>query len=310
MITISNLIHWRRRHPLVLLVALVALAGACARTGPEAGPGSPVTAVAAFYPPAEAVAEIGGNRVEVTNLTPAGAEPHDLELDPAALESVVDADLVLYVGGGFQPSLDAALGRAGGELLDVLEGLPLREAAGDHGHDAEDHDGDVDPHVWLDPRLWARAVSRIAEVLARLDPGGAESYGNGAARYLGALERLDGDYERGLASCERDLIVTSHASFGYLADRYGLRQEAVAGVAPEAEPDPRRLAELADLVSREGVTTVFTEVLVPPQIARTLARETGAGTAVLDPIESEPEGGYAAAMRRNLSALREALGCR
>jgi zinc transport system substrate-binding protein len=165
--------------------------------------------------------------------------------------------------------------------------------------------------VWLDPVLWSRAVDVIADAIVDagvpLDEGLAEAF-------RGEMEALHQEFRSGLSRCARDLIVTSHDAFGRLAERYGLRVEPIAGVSPESEPDPARLDELAELVEREGVTTIFTETLVSPEVAETLAREVGVRTDVLDPVEGvapEREGTatYFSLMRENLEALREALGC-
>jgi zinc transport system substrate-binding protein len=137
-----------------------------------------------------------------------------------------------------------------------------------------------------------------------------------AAVFDGRLRALASEYRTGLADCARNVIVTSHAAFGYLAQRFGLQQESISGLSPEAEPTPDRLAELKALVERDGVTTIFTEELVSPKVAETLAQETGATTAVLNPLESltpdEVSAGddYASVMQQNLSELRTALGCR
>jgi zinc transport system substrate-binding protein len=110
--------------------------------------------------------------------------------------------------------------------------------------------------------------------------------------------------------------VTSHAAFGYLADRYGLEQIPIAGLSPEAEPPPRELERVARLVRDRGITTVFYETLVSPDVAETVAREAGAETAVLNPLEglTEDEQGagddYFNVMRTNLETLVVALGCR
>ena len=288
-----------RRLPLALALALGLLAGAC--NGDERGGGGDgVRVVAGFYPLAEAARRVGGDRVAVDNLTPAGAEPHDIELSPRQVDRLEDADLVLYLGGGFQPPVETVARRRGDRGVDLLAGL----ASGD------------DPHVWLDPTRMAAVVDRVQEALARVDPAGAAGYRSRADALRADLAALDAELSAGLADCPRRLLVTSHAAFGYLAARYGLEQEAVSGLSPEAEPDPRRLAQLADLVRSRGVTTVFTETLVAPDVAETLAREAGATTAVLDPLESLSEeaaaGGadYFSVMRDNLRALRAALGCR
>lgn len=294
---------------LSLVLGAIAIAGvACVGTTDANEPGE-AAIVASSFPLAEAVARVGGPDVAVTDLTPPGAEPHDLELTPEDLEAIASADLVVYVGGGFQPAVEeAALAEAADRGLDVLEGAELLPGTG----------GEVagDPHVWLDPVRYADVVERIGEALAAADPGRATAIRERTAATVAELEALDEEMRTGLAECDRRLLVTSHAAFGYLAKAYDLRQAAIAGVSPEAEPDPDRLAELAALAEAEGVTTVFTEELVSPEVAEALAAEAGLDTAVLDPLESStdvdvpPGDGYATAMRRNLEALRDGLGCR
>ncbi len=288
----------------------------CAQDSPERSEGR-LKVVAAFYPLEEAAKQIGGNRVEVKNLTPPGAEPHDIELTTDQFDDVIDADVVLHVGGGFQPALEEALDRATGVVLDVLDDAPVRAIDDDDDGEA-DHSGTgpADPHIWLDPAQWAAAAERIARVLTKADPDNAGNYRNGAGVYTDALEELDEEFEEGLSVCDRHIFVTSHASFGYLADRFGLGQNSIAGLSPEAEPDAERLAELADFVEEHDVTTIYYETLVTADVAKTLARETGAEVGVLDPIEgltSEQIGNgedYASVMRENLEALRSGLGCR
>ena len=296
-----------RRRTGALLLGLAVLGGCSGGDdgGSErAGGVTRVRVVASFYPIYEAARRVGGDRAEVTNLTPAGVEPHDLELSPAQVDRINDADLVLYLGQGFQPALERAAGRTKGRAVDLLAPLPLTK------------EGDeADPHVWLDPVLMGRMVEEVQKAFADADPAGRSDFDSNAVAYRQELGALDGEYLAGLRGCARKLVVTAHEAFGYLARRYGLEQHAVAGVSPESEPEPQHLAELADLVRRSGTTTVFSEALVSPRVAETLAREAGVKTAVLDPVEglSEDDRGsgktYLTVMRDNLVALRAALGC-
>jgi zinc transport system substrate-binding protein len=281
------------------LLVVVTLAG-CGGSS-HGGGSSKKLVVAAFYPLAWAAGEIAGSDTDVVNLTPPGAEPHDVELSPGDVESVHDAELVLYLGGGFQPALEQALGGRDGQSVDLLEGRTLHDASGAEG------DRGTDPHVWLDPRLFAGIVREIGAALGRPEP---------AASLAAKLRTLDRELRAGLARCERREIVTSHAAFGYLARRYGLDQIALTGLSPGAEPSPGDLVRLVEAVRASGATTVFFETLVPPDLAETVAREAGAKTAVLDPLEgltqAELDAGadYFSVMRANLAALRSALGCR
>jgi zinc transport system substrate-binding protein len=293
------------------LFALVVLAGTSCRTDPSDQASSPgLDVVAAFYPVQEAADRVGGKLVDVIDLTAPGVEPHDLELTPDQVEAIATADIVLYLGEGFQPAVQDAIGDAEGVTVDLLAGLPTVEPPS-----GSEEGLTVDPHVWLDPVLYVQMVDEVRAGLARAAPEDAATFRTNADAFAREVSGLDGDYRTGLATCERSLIVTNHAAFGYLADEYGLTQEAITGLAPDAEPSAERLAELKDLVERDGVTTIFTEDLVSPKVAETLAEEAGVETAVLHTIEGltddEVAAGddYGSQMRENLSTLRMALGC-
>jgi len=289
---------------------------ACGEDGTAAGDHSRLQVVASFYPLAEAAERVGGDQVDVSNLTPAGSEPHDLELSPDQVDRIDEADLVVYLGAGFQPAVEDVVERADVRSLDLIDIVRL-EAAGEQGSDeAEGLEGGLDPHFWLDPTRMVDAADAIEAALADASPDDAAAFATNADAYRDELTALDAEYADRLASCERHEIVTSHAAFHYLAERYGLEQLAISGVSPESEPDPERLAELSDLIDDHGVTTVFYETLVPPDLAETLAREAGVDTAVLDPIEGLSDdaidngASYVSVMEENLASLREALGCR
>jgi zinc transport system substrate-binding protein len=250
--------------------------------------------VASFYPLAWAAERIAADTVQVVNLTPPGAEPHDVELTPKDVEEIRDADLVVYLGEGFQPAVEDAVADRGGASLDVLD---------DTG----------DPHVWLDPLAFVDIAQRLAALAERLGLAGDR----GAAEFLaGELRGLDVNYRRGLADCDRRVLVTTHAAFGRLAARYGLTELSLSGRTPESEPGPRELEELVEKVRASGATTVFSEPLVSDRVAETVAREAGVQVASLDPVEGLSEErlaageDYVSVMRSNLAALREALGCR
>lgn len=277
---------------IIILVSVTLLAASCG--GSSSSGSGQEKVVAAFYPLAYAAEQVGGNRVDVVNLTPAGAEPHDLEVSPRDVADVRSADLVLLLGHGFQPQLEDAAG-TGGHVLRLLDTPGLQRLA------------NGDPHVWLDPVRYALIVKRIGVAL-RAEPA--------AEHFVARLRSLDREYRRNLSDCTRKDIVTSHEAFAYLARRYGLRQIAITGLTPEAEPKPQDLRRVVELVRRTRATTIFFETLVSPRIAETVARETGTKTAVLNPIEGltseEQRRGeeYFTVMRSNLAHLRTALGCR
>jgi zinc transport system substrate-binding protein len=277
---------------IIILVSVPLLAASCGGSSSSARGQEKV--VAAFYPLAFAAEQVGRNRVDVANLTPAGAEPHDLEVSPRDVADVRSADLVLLLGHGFQPQLEDAAGN-GDRVLRLLDTPGLERFP------------NGDPHVWLDPVRYALIVKRVGVAL-HAEPA--------ADYFVARLRSLDRYYRRSLSDCTRREIVTSHEAFAYLAQRYGLRQIAITGLTPEAEPKPQDLRRVVELVRRTRATTIFFETLVSPRVAETVARETGTKTGVLNPIEGlTPEeqrrgDDYFTVMRSNLTHLRTALECR
>lgn len=282
---------------MVALAALLALVGGVACSGEEGEP-PPPQVVAAFYPLQFVAENVAGDDAEVSGITPPGAEPHDLELTSRQIVGITDADLLIYLGGSFQPAVEELLPEVEGETLDALQvNATISRPA--------------DPHIWLDPVAMVSLTQQVGERLAAIDPDNADDYERRAQALVERLHMLDDRFQRGLTLCARRQIVTSHEAFGYLADRYLLEQISVGGVDPEQEQSPQRLAEVAELVQDLGVTTIFFERLIPEDVAETIAGETGATTAQLDPLESPPASGdYLSAMADNLDALRSALDCR
>ncbi len=254
--------------------------------------------VATFYPLAEFARQIGGARFDVRTLVPPGAEPHDYEPTPQDILDAEQADLFVMNGGvdGWADRLLPDLRRHGVRVVRVADRLP---------------EVNRDPHVWLDPVLAEDIVKSLRDALGGTDT----EYADRAAGYLAALDALDADYRSGLSRCRTHTIVTSHDAFGYLARRYELDVVPIAGLSPDAEPSPARMAEIARLVERAGTRYIFFETLASPKLAQTLAEETGARTLGFNPLEgltpSDLAAGknYLSVMRDNLAQLRTALVC-
>lgn len=285
-----------------------------------------VQIAAAFYP-LEFVAErVAGDLAEVTPLTKPGVEPHDLELSINQTAALQSADLIL-TEHGFQPAVDDAVEQdVKGEVVDVEKLVELRKAEEGHeeGHEdehaegeeaaAEDEHahGESDPHFWHDPLLMAQYAEGVRDALVKADPDNAETYEANAKSLTEDLTKVDEEFKTGLAQCKIKDVVVSHDAFGYL-DKYGLEFESIAGLTPDAEPNPAQLAEIGEHAKEHGVTTIFSERLVSTALADTLADDLGLKTAVLDPIEglsADTEGeDYLSLMRQNLDALKAANGC-
>ncbi len=305
--------------PALALVGVPLLTGCAALS--TSGSGKPQV-VAAFYPLAYVAERVAGDHADVTNLTGAGVEPHDLELTPQQVADISEADVVFYEGG-FQPSVDEAIDQsAGGTVLDVTDvvalGATANNAAGDAaegqspGH-ASEAALDGDPHLWLDPTLLVPIAKKLAADMAATDPDHARDYRRNTDALVADLKSLDQEFADGLSSCQRTEFVTSHAAFGYLAQRYHLTMVPIAGLSPDVEPSPEHLADIQDYIERDGITTVFSETLGSKEYADTLAHDLGVDTAVLDPIEGLADASsgddYLSLMRDNLAALRKANEC-
>lgn len=325
-----------RRTTLIALLAL-AVAGCSSPVVDDAKPSVAVS----FYPLQFLAERIAGDDATVWSLLPPGAEPHDAEPLPADVARLERADLFVYHGAGLDPwaeRLAFAL-PDGVAFLSATEGLTLlppeehdeEHAEGDEHHDDEGghedeqdhHDaeeghehGAFDPHVWFDADAMIAIADEIGAHIADIDPAHAEAYAARTAAVQEELRQLDQRYRQGLAECARRDIVTAHDAFGYLGRRYDLRVHAIAGLSPEEEPAPDRLAALSDEVQELGITTVFFEMLTSSDLAETLAREAGVQTAVLHTLEGltqeEQDAGasFISLMDANLAALRGALDCR
>jgi zinc transport system substrate-binding protein len=322
--------------PLLSALSLTACTpGAPAETPSSAavaGGSSALKVMASFYPLQYVTEQVGGNLVAVESLTPPGTEPHDLELSPASVASLESAGAVVYLSG-FQPAVDEAIKQASpARVLDVSEEatLPAGHSEAEHAAETatnaaateEAHAGESegahageesaqDLHYWLDPERLAHTAHAVAEELGKADPENAAAYEANAETLSGKLTTLDEDFKKGLATCKTRTLVVSHEAYGYLASKYDLKQAGISGLAPDTEPSPARLAEIGKVVKDEGVTTIFTETLVNPKVAETLAGDLNVKTAVLDPLEglTDQNADYEKVMRSNLDALRTALNC-
>lgn len=269
--------------------------------------------VSNFYPVNYLVDQIGGDLVNNSSLTPDGAEPHDLMLDPKAVATMTDADAIFYIGQSFQPEVDKAVANLSSEVsptdLSRSPGVVILDAPSDLGK--ESLDGGKDPHVWLDPKNMSAMAQEIAQNLKSLAPDSADTIDANLAVLVNNLQLLDEDFKTGLASCQQKTLVTSHAAFQYLAATYGLNQLAITGISPEDQPDAQLLAEIAAEAKQAGVSTVYFEDVLPKDLSETVAREIGAKTSLLSALEFTPEGSddYISMMRVNLENLKSGLNC-
>lgn len=309
-----------RHRARLLAAALAAAAGlgvsACS-DGDATANGGRLDVVVSFYPLQYVTERLGGDHVTVVNLTKPGREPHDLEISPRDTAAVADAGLVVYLKG-FQPAVDDVVAaQAEGKALDVAEAARLTRHLEGEGGDHEEEGGlaatGTDPHFWLDPTRLRDVAAQVRDRLIAADPTHRADIEAAYTSLAADLTALDDEFRTGLATCTNRDLVTSHSAFGYLAERYGLTQLGIAGLNPEAEPDPATQARVADFVREHRVGTIYYETLVSPDVARTVAGETGAKVAVLDPIEGLSDASaardYLGLMRADLQALRAGQSC-
>jgi zinc transport system substrate-binding protein len=339
LISVKIILMTKRLVLLSVALAPALLLPACAGATSQASPASEgkLPVMASFYPLHYLAERVGGEHVEISSLTPPGVEPHDLELSPAVVAELEQASAVVYLSG-FQPAVDDAVAQVSPEhVVDVAHEAEasgdVHEHSGEHpdehaedpqhaeqdnaeqDHAGEDEHGDdhagEDLHFWLDPERLAGAAHTVAHELGHADPENAATYVANADALAGELKALDQDFQAGLKDCETRTIVVSHEAYGFLAKKYRLEQVGISGLEPEAEPSPAHLAEIGQVVKNEDVRTIFSETLVNPKVAQTLATDLGVNTAVLDPLEGLAEGNtdYQQVMRTNLEALRDALRC-
>ncbi|GAA2538580.1 zinc ABC transporter substrate-binding protein [Streptomyces levis] len=317
----------RRLIPAALASALgLGALTACSSDSAATGNTDKFDVVASFYPMAFLAEQIGGGHVNVTSLTEPGQEPHDLEISTRQRAQLEEADAALFLKG-LQSAVDEAVAQTGIKTKIDAASLTTLEDHGTGGHSHEGEEGHAeeeghseeeeharDPHVWLDPVKYAEIAEGVGKAFEKADPDHAADYKKNTEALVAKLNGLNGDFENGLKNTRTKVFFTNHAAFGYLAERYGLTQEAISGLDPESEPSGARVRELQEEAKADGVTTVFYETLVSDKTAKTLARDANLKTDVLDPLEGITDKSrgddYFQVMEANLKALRKALGAK
>lgn len=283
-----------------------------------------------IYPLEYAAKRIGGEHVEVTNLIPAGVEPHDYEPTAKDMVALSGADIFAFNGSGLELWVDKAvesLDKNKTAIVNATEGLELLEAIEDeHAHEAEgttegkpeehadekEH-GEHDPHVWLDPTKLKVQAEKLKNTLVQKDQAHAADYEKNFQQLTSDLDQLDKEYKEMIAQTSKKEFMVSHSAFSYLANRYGLEQVPISGLNPSDEPSPSEMKELVEHVKEHNISYVLFETLVSPKVAEVIAKEAGVQTATLNPLEGLTQDDvtagrdYLSIMRDNLGTLRTAL---
>ncbi|HEY0175467.1 MAG TPA: metal ABC transporter substrate-binding protein [Pedobacter sp.] len=267
-----------------------------------------------FYPMYDFVSKVGGEKVSVTGMVPAGNEPHDWEPAASDIAALEEADMFIYNGAGMEHWVDTVLDSLGNKELVTVEASAGIELLGGHSEEGEeDSEEAYDPHVWLNPVNAKKVMLNIKDALVKADPGNAEYFTKNYETYAAEFDELDQKYKDALTGLEKKDIIVAHEAFGYLCKAYGLNQVGIEGLSPDSEPDPARMEEIIEFAKENNVKIIFFEELVSPKVAETIANEVGVETDVLNPLEglSDEElnagADYFSVMEENLQRLLNAL---
>ena len=281
-----------------------------------------LTIVASFYPMYDFAKRIAGDKAEVTCLVPAGTEPHDWEPTSRDIQTIQEADFLIYNGAGMEHWVKDVLDGLGFDAklvaVETSKGvnlLSLEDDDHDHeeGHDHNHGDSTTDPHVWLSPLNAKIQMKNICDALSEKDASNKDEYAAHLDKANAEFETLDNDFHKGLDSLPNKTIVVSHQAFGYLCEAYGLTQMPIEGVEADAEPNAQEMKKITEFVKENNVKVIFSEELVSPKVAQAIAEATGAQVKELNPLEGltdeQLKAGedYLSVMRDNLKALEEAL---
>ena len=307
----------------VLSVLLTACGG---QEKKEASSNEKIQVMTTFYPMYEFTKQVVGDKGDVELLIPAGTEPHDFEPSAKDLAKISDSDVFVYNSPELETwtdNLTDTIDTKQTEIIQASKDIKLMEGTEHdheeaHDHDTQEHEEhghshELDPHVWLDPALAIKEVETIRDQLSKKYPDDKAAFEKNAASYIDELKKLDEEFQTAFKDAKNKTFVTQHAAFGYLANQYGLTQEAIAGISPDQEPSPSRLSELKHYVDDNQVKVLYFEENASSKVAETLSKETGVKLEVLNPLESLTDKqikdgeDYLSVMRENLTALKESI---
>ena len=299
-----------------LIILLLAVSGCSNAASTKEKASKKLQIVTTFYPMYYFTEKVAGDLADVELLIPNGVEPHDWEPSTKDMAKIQDADVFIYNSQYFETWAEKVLKSVKNDELKVVEasdGIELMDALETEEEDDHEHASSKDPHVWLSPVLAQQEVKTIAKALEQADPAHKEQYQQNADALNSQLVELDQLYKETIDQAKTKEFVTQHAAFGYLANQYGLTQIPIAGLSPDVEPTLRKLSELTEMTKEKNVKVIYFEEMTSAKVAKTLAKEIGAKTEVLNPLEGltkeEQDQGldYIGVMEKNLEALKLTL---
>ncbi|MBS4174919.1 metal ABC transporter substrate-binding protein [Bacillus sp. FJAT-49736] len=310
--------HLKKANILLLLSTFILLLAGCANSGNENrtkdSGNNKMKVVTTFYPMYEFTKNVAGDKANVQLLIPSNVEPHDWEPTPKDVANIQMAKLLVYNSASLEtwvPNIQKSLGKSGPTFVAASNDITLMKGVGDE--DSTDGKEEMDPHVWLSPALAQQEVKTITKALVKADPKNKSYYEKNSKDYINKLQVLDNKFRSELKDVKRNEIITQHAAFGYLAKEYNLKQVPIAGLSPDQEPSPAKLAELKKFAKKHDLKVIYYEELASPKVANTLAKEIGAKTKVLNTLEglskADQKKGmdYISVMEENLASLKQTL---
>ena len=279
-----------------------------------------ITVVTTLFPLYDFAKNIGQDRMEVTLLLPPGVSPHTFEPKPSDIVKINESDIFVYTGKFMEPWAEDIIKGTTNKNLKTVDASIGIKLMGAEGHEHEEEHGHehsrVDPHIWLDFDNSKIIIDNIVKTMSEKDPANADFYQKNATEYKNKLTQLDNQYKLTLTNCEsKEIIYGGHYAFGYMGERYGLAYKSAYGISPDSEPSAQDLIKLVEQIKKEGIKFVFSEGLLSPRVAETLANETGAGILSLNPAGNLPKEDFEnnktfiSIMEDNLANLKTGLRC-
>ena len=296
-----------------IILSIAAISGRVQKGKKDA---AKMTVVTTLFPLYDFAKNIGQDKVEVFLLLPPGVEPHSFEPKPSDIAKISEADIFIYTGKFMEPWAESIIKGFSGRNIEVVDSSTGIKMIPVVFHDADEPQGAMDPHIWLDFDNAKIMVDNIAQALSEKDTANADYYKQNANKYKEALSLLDNQYKKALSDCKaQEIVYGGHYAFGYLAHRYGLQYLAAQGLSPDAEPTAQDLIKLVQQIKKDNIRYVFYEELTSPKIAETLANETQAKMLLLNAAHNitrkdfENKVSFLSVMEDNLRNLKIGLQC-
>ncbi len=275
-----------------------------------------------FYGVYDFVNKIGGDKIQAYNIVPTGTEPHNWEPTAGDMNNLANADILFYNGAGMEGWIDKVKAAVENDKLKYVmlsDGIELIKS--NHSHDDdhenegsnENHEGSIDPHIWLDPLNAKKEAETIKNALSELDSENADYYNNNFIDFSKKIDELNSEFKNAVSNAKNKNIVVAHEAYGYLCHAYGLNQMAIEGLSADSEPSPAKMAEISKFIKDNDVKVIFFEELLATKSAEVISEETGAKLLVLNPFEGltqqEIDNGedYFSVMKNNLENIKKAI---